>query len=290
MIKEDVQWLVLALGILVVVALVIAPVATGQPPNLGISLNFTLPSLPPLETVTVVTTERVTTVPTTIPATPATPVPTTIPATTETPAPATTVLVWNGSGQTVGFVDPGTYNVSFTTFVPRHSEYIPEFSNQSGNQTPYRTVNYTSLLTNPITGQWSGTTQVIDIPFPYWEIWYTLEPASSDLSKQAEGTGSYVIQPTQGQGVSMSGVSGSYSTAVPFFSIDVVDADNPSRFVTTITPPGSLDPVLLKKYDPRPWKEKIYEGRNSYYLVITARHLASYSIDIKIPNSYLGKI
>jgi hypothetical protein len=48
--------------------------------------------------------------------------------------------------------------------------------------------------------------------------------------------------------------------------------------------------VLWKKYDPRPWKEKIFEDRNSYYLVITARHLASYSIDIKIPNSYLGKI
>ena len=285
MIKEDIQWMVLALGILVVISLVVAPVATGQPPNLGISLNFSLPSLPALQPVTVVTTEIVTT----IPATPATPVPTTLSATTETPAPATTVLVWNGSGQTVGFVDPGTYNVSFTTFVPRHSEYIPQFSNQS-NQTVYRTVNYTSMLTNPITGKWSGTTQVIDIPFPYWEIWYTVEPTTSGLSKQSESTGSYVIQPVQGEGVSASGASGSYSTTVPFFSIDVVDAGNPSRYVKTITPPGSLDPVLLKKYDPRPWKEKIFEGRNSYYLVITARHLASYSIDIKIPNSYLGKI
>ena len=288
--KDDYLWVILAVVILMVIGLVIKPVLTHEEPNFQIPKLPELPSLqlptplPVMTTrpVTVATAKPVTTVPT----------PEVIPpwAITETPTPATTVSGWNGSTQTVGFVDLGTYNVNLTTFVPRHSEFIPQFSNQSGNQSPIRTVNYTSILSSPITGQWSGTTQVIDIPFPYWEVWYTVETTSSDLSKQAEGSGSYVIQPTQGEGVSMSGAAGSYSTAMPSFSIEVVDADDPTRYIETITPPGSLDPLLWKDNDPRPWKEKIFEGKNSYYLIIKARLLTSYSIDIKVPNSYLGKI
>ena len=293
--KEDYQWIILALGLLLVIGLIIKPVVTHTEPNFGLPALPALPSslqfpIPPPDMTTppqiVVTTQPVTTVPT-----PAPP-PTTPPPTTAAPNP-TTGLAWNGSAQTVGFIDPSTYNVSLTTFVPRHSDYIPQFSNQS-TQTSYRTVNYTSILKSPITGKWSGTTQLIDIPFPYWEIWYTVTPTTSGLSKQSEGTGRYVIQPVQGEGASASGFSGSYSTTVPFFSIDVIDADNPSRFIKTITPPGTLDPSLWTTNDPRPWKEKIFEGRNSYYLVITAKYLNSYSVDIKVPTSYiesyLGKI
>jgi hypothetical protein len=285
--KEDYQWIILALGILLVIGLIIKPVITHKEPNFGLP---PLPKLPPLMVptpqsmattppVTVVTTQPVTAVPA------PTPPPTTPPVTTPVPG-STTGLIWNGSQQTVGFVDPGKYNVSLDTFVPRHSEYIPQFSNQS-TQTTYRTINYTSIMKSPITGKWSGTTQVIDIPFPYWEIWYTVTPTTSGLSKQGESSGSYVIQSSQGEGVSASGFSGSYSTTIPFFSIDVIDADNPSRFVKTITPPGTLDPELWTNNDPRPWKEKIFEGNKGYYLVITAHYLNSYSVDIKVPTSYI---
>ena len=74
------------------------------------------------------------------------------------------------------------------------------------------------------------------------------------------------------------------------FSIDVVDPENPSSLVRTITPPGSLDPLLWKTDDPRPWKEKFLEGNNQYYFIIKANMLSSYSIDIKVPTSYLEKI
>jgi len=260
--KEDYQWLILALAILLVVGLIIKPALTHEEPNFQIPQ---FPALPPLHLPTpyptmttqptkIVTTQPVTTIPTTIPVT------TAIPATTTEPVP-TASPVWGGPTQ-VGFVAPGTYNVSLTTFVPR---------NLSQTQSPYRIDNYTSLLSSPITGQYSGTTQVIDIPFPYWELWYTVETASPDLSGQSEALSSY-------------------STVLPTFSIDVVDADNPSSIVRTITPPGSLDPLLWQKDDPRPWKEKFLEGNNQYYFIIKANMLSSYSIDIKFPTSYLEKI
>jgi len=257
--KEDYQWLILALGILIVVALIIKPALTHQEPNIQIPEFPALPALhmpTPLpvvttQPVTIATTQPVTTIQTTIPAT------TAIPATTTEPVP-TASPVWKGPTE-LRFVDPGTYNVSLTSFVPR---------NLSQTQSPYRITNYTSLLSSPITGQFSGTTQVIDIPFPYWELWYTVETASPDLRGQSEALSSY-------------------STVLPTFSIDVVDADNPSPIIRTITPPGSLDPLLWQNDDPRPWKEKFLEGNNQYYFIIKANMLSSYSIDIKFPTSYL---
>jgi hypothetical protein len=280
--KEDYQWLMLALGILLVVGVIIKPALTHEEPNFQIPQ---FPALPPLrmptplaivttQPVTIGTTQPVITIQKTTPAIPA------VPTTTTEPVP-TASLIWNGSKQTIEFVDPGTYNVSLITFVPR---------NLSQTLSPYRITDYTSLLASPITGQYSGTTQVINIPFPYWELWYTVQPTSSDLRQQAEGSGMYEVSPTQGEGVSMSGVSGSYSTVMPTFSIDVIDADNPSSIVRTITPPGNLDPLLWQKDDPRPWKEKFLEGNNQYYFIIRANTLSSYSIDIKVPTSYLEKI
>jgi len=257
--KEDYQWFILALGILLVVSLIIKPALTHEEPNFQIPQ---FPELPPIRMPTplaIVTTQPVT-IGTTRPGT-TTPAITAVPTTTTEPVP-TASLVWNGSKQTVEFVDPSTYNVNLTSFVPR---------NLSQTQSPYRITDYTSLLASPITGQYSGTTQIIDIPFPYWELWYTVETASSDLRAQ-------------------SGALSSYSTVLPSFSIDVVDADNPSSIVRTITPPGNLDPFLWKTDDPRPWKEKFLEGNKRYYFIIKANTLSSYSIDIKFPTSYLEKI
>jgi len=261
--KEDYQWLILALAILLVVGLIIKPALTHEEPNFQIPQ---FPALPPLrmptplaivttQPVTIGTTQPVTTIQTTTPAI------TAVPTTTTEPVP-TASLVWNGSKQTVEFVDPGTYNVNLTSFVPR---------NLSLTQSPYRITDYTSLLASPITGQYSGTTQVINIPFPYWELWYTVETASPDLRGQSEALSSY-------------------SSVLPMFSIDVVDPENPSSLVRTITPPGSLDPLLWKTDDPRPWKEKFLEGNNQYYFIIRANTLSSYSIDIVVPTSYLEKI
>ena len=282
--KEDYQWVIVALGVLVVFALIIEPVATNEPPN------FSLPDLPAMPAMPVLPSAPHTV--TTPPATMATPQPVTAVPTpvatvssppASTPVPAQTALVWNGSTQTVGFVDPSTYNVSLTTYTPR------QFANQSA-QPKEQSRNYTSLLKAPITGQFSGTTQVVGIPVPYWELWYTIEPTLSDMSKLGDASGgSYVIQPTQGQGVSASGAQGSYSTVKPTFTVDIMEA-NTSRLVRSVTPWGSIDPSLWKDNDPRPWKEKFFEGQKSYYFIIKAGSIKSYSLDIKVPNNYLGKI
>ncbi len=258
--KEDYQWLIVALGILLVVGLIIKPALTHEEPNFQVPQ---LPELPPLrmptplavattQPVTKVPTQRVTTIATQAP-------PEVVPATTTRPVP-TSMPVW--TLQTVQFVDPRTYNVSLQTV---------QYRNLSQTESPYRITDYTSLLSSPITGQYSGTTQVIEVPFPYWELWYTVEPTASDLRAQSEALSSY-------------------STVLPSFSIDVFDADNSSSMVRRITPPGSLDPSLWKTDDPRPWKEKFLEGNKRYYFIIRANMLSSYSIDIKFPTSYLEKI
>ena len=41
--------------------------------------------------------------------------------------------------------------------------------------------------------------------------------------------------------------------------------------------------------DPRPWTEKFYEGQRSYYFIIKAESIQSYSLDIKVPTQYIGK-
>jgi hypothetical protein len=258
--KEDYQWVILALAILLVVGLIIKPALTGETPNIQLPEVPALPALRmptplPVQTtrpVTIVTTQTVTTIATPVPAT-------TVPVTTTEPFPTPTPA-W--TMQSVQFVDPGTYNLSLQTI---------QYRNLSQVQSPYRITDYTSILTSPIKGQYSGTTQVISIPFPYWELWYTVQPTVSDLRLQSEALTSY-------------------STVLPSFSIDVVDAANPGSAVRVITPPGTLDPLLWQTDDPRPWKEKFLEGNKQYYLIIKANMLSSYEIDIKVPNSSLNKI
>ncbi len=266
--KEDIQWAVLGILILLVIALVIKPMATGQPVNIGLP-------------------EKVTPTPTVTPAQIPLPVSSNVtPAQTatmssSTPTPTPT---WNQQVQSVQFVDPSTYGLNMNQSLPNSTKIPADTAAalRNGNMTTYAT----------FTGQYSGTTQVIKIPFPYWEMWYTVEPTSSDLAQQAELSGPYVITPTQGQGKSMSGFSGSFSTALPSFSIQVIDADDPNRIVRSIAPYGTLDSKLWaaeEGNDPRPWKEKIFEGQRSYYFVIKASLLKSYKIDIKVPSSYKGK-
>ncbi len=52
-----------------------------------------------------------------------------------------------------------------------------------------------------------------------------------------------------------------------------MDADDPNRIVQTITPPGGLDSSLWTESDPRPWKEKFFEGQKNYFFIITTQSL-----------------
>ena len=272
--KKDVMYGIAAIVIILIMALVVKPMMTGQPVNTGIPVPVTTPAI--RHTIT----PAFTYVPTPV-------VKTSLP----TPVPAAT---WNNTVQTVGFVDPSVYGVSLTQEIP--------------NGTRFDTLPVNTSMTSfaRINGQHSGTTQVITIPFPYWELVYTVDPVAETKPGSIEATG------TKGSGIAYSGVQGSYSGAMPDFTITVMDAGDPNRIVRTITPPGGIDINLWKGVkgsinpastakagrittsddtpvtDPRPWTEKFYEGSRGYYFIINAQLLNSYSIDILIPARYIG--
>jgi hypothetical protein len=256
------MYLVAALGIILVIAIVIKPLATGQPVNTGISLSTTTQAVPlkPAHVFTETTPPLTPLVTTTIP----TPVPT-----------------WDSKIKTVGFVDPGTYGISMNESLPGGTRM-----NSTG-------VNKTTTSYATISGQYSATTQIMNIPFPYWEIWYTVDPAGPVGGKGLSLTSSTVTGSKESglQGGTHTVIQGSFSITNPVFTLQVMDAEDPNRIVRTITPPGGLDEALWtgESGDPRPWKERFYEGARKYYFIIYAHSLNSYSLDIRVPTAYIGK-
>jgi len=273
--KKDVAYLVGALALVLIIALVIKPVVTGQPLDTGIPVPSTtliittMPEhMPPLDTPVNATTIAVNL--------------TTIPTSTPTWNPATV--------QTIVFVDPSQYGIS---------------TNESGLKGTRidaisRNTSMTTFATFGSSDGASGTSSIIFVPFPYWELEYTVEPVPA-----LPNVGKFDITPTQGSGIAHSGFEGSYSTVKPEFTVQVMDGDDPNRIVRTLTPPGGIDldlwlgnkpeggeyPTRTSKYaaqvtpevtpvDPRPWTEKFYEGERNY-------GLSSYSMKINIPSRYL---
>jgi len=276
--KKDITYIVAAFCFILVIAFVIKPLATGQPVNTG--LSFTTPTPVPPSTTPLVIFATIKTLP---PTTPPTPVPT-----------------WNGKAQTLNFVNPNTYQIS-------NNQSLPQGTQINSTQPDNRRTVYAT-----ISGQNSGTTQIINIPFPYWELSYTIDPIPTSEAPAS----SFAITPTNGNSYSASGIQGSFSTTKPQFSIQVMDATDPNRIVRTITPPGGIDLNLWEgiaeetpavtittpiKYqeisptptpsstDPRPWLEKFYEGERGYYFVINSQNINSYTIKILIPTRYVGQ-
>jgi hypothetical protein len=275
--KKDITYIVAAFCFILVIAFVIKPMATGQPVNTGFSFVTPVPSI---NVTPIVVYSNITAIATTRP----TPVPT-----------------WNGKTQNISFVNPATYQISTNQSLTQGTQI--NALQQDNNRTVYAT----------ITGKSSGTTQIINIPFPYWELSYTIDPMIGPMDGPT--VQSTAITPTMGQGVSYSGIQGSYSVVNPQFSIQVMDATDPNRVVRTITPPGGIDPDLWEgitptipaatstippKYgtieptptfstDPRPWLEKFYEGGRGYYFVINSQYIKSYTIKILIPTRYIGQ-
>ena len=273
------MYIVGALCIILIIALVLKPAITGKPVNTGIPVVTTTPSPTIVKTPANVITPVITTI---------------IPITTlPTPTPFPT---WDASVKGVQFVDPSTYGVAFNQSLPQGTRI---------DNVPLNT-NMTTYA--KIVGKYSGTTQTINIPFPSWQLVYTLEPAPA-----LQPTKIAVTQ-TKGEGFSHSGIQGSYSGVTPEFTIQVMDASDPNRIVRTISPPGGIDLNLwLGKpktvdpsttlaphqkatveagtvyVDPRPWTEKFYEGQRSYYFIIKAESIQSYGLDIKVPTQYIGK-
>ncbi|MDD1674677.1 MAG: hypothetical protein LUQ13_03445, partial [Methanomicrobiales archaeon] len=119
--------------------------------------------------------------------------------------------------------------------------------------------NRTLVTYAVIKGQSSGTTEIVHVPFPYWELHYTVEPLV-DISREDV-------------------------MVFPRINIQVMDADDPSRFVRVINP-DQLDTRTWSISDPRPWVEKFYEGNHDYYFILNARFIASYELSIMVPEHY----
>ena len=125
---------------------------------------------------------------------------------------------------------------------------------------------FTTLIT--VTGQSGKTSDTFSVPGGYWELWYTADP----LIKGGQDSVS---------------ASGSNSAVFPRLLIQVIDKTNSDKVVETVEPPGGLDKTLWEKsgMDPRPWRQKFYEGNKEYCFVITTKYLKSYTIEARIPKS-----
>jgi len=125
-----------------------------------------------------------------------------------------------------------------------------------------------------------GITQTLAMPFPYWELHYTVDPWETTFvgqtSSKEAGPADFVA-----------------SEVFPSFSIEVRDAADGS-LVRKIEPLGGLNAEFWKNdtaNDPRPWVEKFYEGPTprSYYFVVNTHMIESYKMEIMVPERYLGK-
>ncbi len=120
------------------------------------------------------------------------------------------------------------------------------------NQVPATTTSvfpesskFTTLVT--VTGQSGKTSDTFFVPGGYWEFWYTADPLITG-------------------GQDSVSASGSNSALFPYLSIQVIDTKNSDRVLETVEPSGGLDKTLWVKsgIDPRPWKQKFYEGNKEY--------------------------
>ena len=115
-----------------------------------------------------------------------------------------------------------------------------------------------------ITGGSGRQTVNVNVPVGYWELWYTADPLVTGGQDSTSSTGTN-------------------SALFPSLSIKITDAAT-SAELKTIEPPGGLDKNLWQRSgDPRPWSEKFYKGYREFTFDITARHVNSYVLEIRVP-------
>lgn len=238
--------LLVVLGVVVVMAVVVKPILTGKSPDLTLPFlpgSSPGPTSPPPEYQEVAT-----------PSTPEKPA-------SKAPTPTPT---WSGTSQSLGYVS--LQSPASTPTFTRLPEETP---------VPERLLTYAS-----IESKGGGTTQTISMPFPYWELHYTVDPWKTTFFGETESKAAGIASFTA-------------SEVFPSFSIEVKDAADHS-LVRRIEPRGGLDAELWEKEkenDPRPWVEKFYEGTTtrSYYFVVHTHMVYSYRMEVKVPERYLGK-
>lgn len=225
--KRDFMYVILAIAVVLVIALIVKPVVTGEDPPLR------WPWEPEPTPVTPVwTPDHVpTTPPTTAPPTP-TPVPT-----------------WDGKMKKIGFADPATYHIS----VEQERPNMPKTPSGTA-PSPTNWVTYAK-----IDGKGSGTTGIIRVPFPLWRLDY------SDITTKSD--------------------------KISLFNCQVMDAEDPNRFVhiVTLNFPEFMATKDKSELREEQWVKTFYEGDRDYYFVINTRSISAYHLKIQVPKTYVGK-
>ena len=146
-----------------------------------------------------------------------------------------------------------------------------------------------------INGKNSQITGPINIPSQYWELWYTVNLPEDLQNPMMEEISKDEVERVQ-----------SLSAVTPSFQIKVIDYET-KDVIRQITPTGGLDPKIWKglfgreesekttilsesgddievSWDPRPWKDKFFDGSRSFQLEIIPQYVTSYTIEIKVPD------
>lgn len=219
--KEDVVSLVAAIVIVIIVAVVVKPMVNGENAGQGMG-GVAGPGNGSVIPTPVVT----------IP-----PLPTPMPTQT-----------WDGTPQEIGFVDPSSYNLNLTKDRIKTAIRYPALP-----QSTHKMVTYAEIH-----GTDSGTTEIVHIPYPYWELWYEADP---------------------------------YNTEFCFLNIQVMDADDPNRFVRILSHPhADFKKGSNKESDSetdRTWSEKFFEGYRDYWFVINTYCIKSYDLKVMVPERYV---
>jgi hypothetical protein len=134
-------------------------------------------------------------------------------------------------------------------------------------QTPDPLGDSPTLMTvTTITGESGSQSVNVIVPYGYWEMWYTADPVVTGAQDSHSATGTN-------------------SAVFPSLSVVIRNAATGER-IETVEPPGGLDIYLWQRSgDPRPWSKKFYEGENEYTFDMTARHLKSYLIEVRVPKT-----
>lgn len=183
---------------------------------------------------------------------------------------ATATPEWDGlTPKEVHFVDPSTYNMQWESQLKDFGFNVPADEE----------VNETYVTYAEINGQWDATTQIFNIPYPYWIMDVTLE----DL-----GIGDME--------------AGQRGFIAPSLNVQVMNADKPdsveyilnTRTGGPIPEESTTNEVLQSErniargvFEGFVWRHKFYDGPGNYYFIIHQNMLEFYKIEIKIPASYV---
>jgi hypothetical protein len=106
----------------------------------------------------------------------------------------------------IAFVNPSSYGISLNLSLPNGTRI--DSAGRNTSRITYATIS----------GQYSATTQVMYIPFPYWELWYTVEPAGK-MGGKDQKLSSLIVKGAEGSGISHSVMQGSFSVITPVFNL-----------------------------------------------------------------------